>query len=167
MYYGIFYNLANPEVVTKKKEEIQTTLQIFEEKLQSKYFAGQFLTRCSEELLSFHSTVEQVLLRSIHTVRQRLWLRLTRIICCTCVGVHMMRQNIDFISEWAACISMTVFTREKVLSQSLSYCVNRPLFHLKLLSKMWAYVLGIHSFRFITYLKHTRGSFLDLKILKY
>ena len=50
--------MTNPDVVTKKKDEIQTNLQLFEDELHSKYFAGQFLTRCSEELLSFHSTVE-------------------------------------------------------------------------------------------------------------
>ena len=58
MYYGILYNLANLEEVKKKKAEIQTNLQIFEDKLQSKYFAGQLLTRCIRELLSFHSSVE-------------------------------------------------------------------------------------------------------------
>ena len=58
LYYAILYNMTNPEVVKKKKEEIRTNLQIFEEKLQSKYFAGESLTRCREELPSFHSSVE-------------------------------------------------------------------------------------------------------------
>ena len=39
--------MTNPELVNKKKEEIQENLQVFEDELQGKYFAGQFITRYS------------------------------------------------------------------------------------------------------------------------
>ena len=38
-------NPGKEEVVKKKKEEIQENLQVLEDELQSKYFAGQFLTK--------------------------------------------------------------------------------------------------------------------------
>ena len=42
LYYGILYNLMEPEIVKTKKQEMHQLLQLMEEQLQDKYFSGRF-----------------------------------------------------------------------------------------------------------------------------